>query len=205
MVFGDDETVQQSYIAAEQSCRFLPNYMQRYYQVQSQPRSYYHPYQPPPSYLAQMMDRHYNAQGTNQGNVIEQQYLHSEVLSNQPAQHMVKPIAETFHQISKASKKKQQPENVSPNGTQRQARANITESQRCILAAMYSQKQFPSNKERRALGEKTGLNPRQVQVWFQNVRSKDKKVRKIIPKVKTSDVIEMDASVEDALNYFEQL
>jgi hypothetical protein len=184
-------TVQQSNPTALHSKIYSSNYLQQYYKVQDQPRSYYNPQHPPPSYLAQMLALPCN-QGVNQVNISQQQY--------QPTQYMVK--AEIV--LPKASKRKQNLENFSPELKQKRARVSITDAQRQILEAMYAEKQFPSSAERCMLGKQTGLNPRQVQIWFQNVRSKDKKLKKI-PKIEATDVIEVDASVEEALNYFEQL
>lgn len=53
-------------------------------------------------------------------------------------------------------------------------RTTITEGQREILMNVYSRTSFPNNKERRELGIQTGLCARQVQVWFQNMRRKEK-------------------------------
>ena len=192
--------VEQSNTTAELSNMFVPNYMQQYYQSQRQPRSYYNLRQPPPSYLAQMIARHCN-QGINQGNMVQQQDLSSVVLSNslvQPAHFIMK--TELFNQNSKM---KQNLENVNPKANLKRPRVTITNSQRKFLEDMYAVKHFPNNKERRMLGMQTGMNPRQVQIWFQNVRRKDKKLG--INKKPDSDILEMDASVEDALNYFEQL
>ena len=192
--------VEQSNTTAQLSNLFVPNYMQQYYQSQRQPRSYYNLQRPPPSYLAQMIARNCN-QGMNRYNMVQQQYLSPVVLSNtllKPAHFMVK--TEILHPNSKM---KQNLENVNPNANLKRPRVTINNYQRKFLEDMYAVKPFPNSKERHMLGMQTGMKPRQVQIWFQNVRRKDKKLGN--NKKPDSDIIEMDASVEDALNYFEQL
>ena len=44
---------------------------------------------------------------------------------------------------------------------------------------MFEKKTFPNAKERRQLAELTGMSPRRVQIWFQNMRSKEKKLNGI--------------------------
>ena len=53
-------------------------------------------------------------------------------------------------------------------------RITISQWQKDILTDMWNWKQFPSGEERRQLGESTGMHPRQVQIWFQNMRRKAK-------------------------------
>ena len=56
------------------------------------------------------------------------------------------------------------------------SRTTITDEQRAILMKAYTRTSFPKNNERRELGLQTKLGPRQVQIWFQNMRSKEKKL-----------------------------
>ena len=53
-------------------------------------------------------------------------------------------------------------------------RATIRTEQKMILCNAYKRCRYPNREERAVLGMRTYLNPRQVQIWFQNARRLDK-------------------------------
>ena len=54
-------------------------------------------------------------------------------------------------------------------------RSSITMSQKVLLEEVWRRTSFPSREERISLAIRTELRPRQVQIWFQNMRSKGKR------------------------------
>ncbi|KAM0753068.1 homeobox-domain-containing protein [Meredithblackwellia eburnea MCA 4105] len=52
----------------------------------------------------------------------------------------------------------------------RRIRIPITPDQSAVLSEFFAKNAFPSSSEREVLGEKLGMTPRRVQVWFQNQR-----------------------------------
>jgi hypothetical protein len=66
----------------------------------------------------------------------------------------------------------------SPAAISTRTRNTITAEQRAILARSFSIYPFPDRMARNELSKATGMGPRQVQIWFQNMRSKLKKKEK---------------------------
>ena len=56
-------------------------------------------------------------------------------------------------------------------------RGYISPYVKAVLSEAFSINMFPDKDNRVLLGQKTGLDPRQVQIWFQNARSKRKRAR----------------------------
>ena len=76
-----------------------------------------------------------------------------------------------------STERKMKTQNTTHNSNvfnKKNSRITISQWQRDILTDMWNWKQFPSGEERRQLGESTGMHPRQVQIWFQNMRRKSK-------------------------------
>ena len=65
------------------------------------------------------------------------------------------------------------------SSNEKRSRITISEEHKNILLEMFEKKTFPNAKERRQLAELTGMSPRRVQIWFQNMRSKEKKMNGI--------------------------
>ena len=64
------------------------------------------------------------------------------------------------------------------DGSQKRPRTTITQKQLEILKAAYNASPKPSRHVREQLSGETGLDMRVVQVWFQNKRAKDKRIKK---------------------------
>ena len=64
------------------------------------------------------------------------------------------------------------------DGSQKRPRTTITQKQLEILKAAYNASPKPSRHVREQLSQETGLDMRVVQVWFQNKRAKDKRIKK---------------------------
>ena len=69
-------------------------------------------------------------------------------------------------------------------------RATITKYQRAVLTETFSAEKFPTRQTRKDLGYSLDLHPRQVQIWFQNARSKFKKTNGLTKPKKTVVKIE---------------
>ena len=69
-------------------------------------------------------------------------------------------------------------------------RATITKYQRAVLTETFSAEKFPTRQTRKDLGYSLDLHPRQVQIWFQNARSKFKKTNGLTKPKKTEVKIE---------------
>lgn len=54
-------------------------------------------------------------------------------------------------------------------------RAFITDEHKAILEEVWKTTKFPEKDARVEIGQRLGLDQRQVQIWFQNMRSKEKK------------------------------
>ena len=91
-------------------------------------------------------------------------------LVNPSTNEVVHQITIDKHQHTLTKKVKSE----SPKCTRRQ-RATITPNQKYILEEAWSNTKFPNRQQRNNLGVRTGLDQRQVQIWFQNMRSKEKK------------------------------
>ena len=70
--------------------------------------------------------------------------------------------------LSKPGSKKQK------SGVKKRSRTTINSAQKEVLLAAYKRSPFPSGPERNQLGLEIGLDPRQIQIWFQNSRRLDK-------------------------------
>ena len=64
------------------------------------------------------------------------------------------------------------------DGNQKRPRTTITAKQLDVLRTAYNVSPKPSRHVREQLSQETGLDMRVIQVWFQNRRAKDKRVRK---------------------------
>ena len=64
------------------------------------------------------------------------------------------------------------------DGNQKRPRTTITAKQLETLRKAYNQSSKPSRHVREQLSQDTGLDMRVIQVWFQNRRAKDKRMRK---------------------------
>ena len=64
------------------------------------------------------------------------------------------------------------------DGNQKRPRTTITAKQLETLRNAYSQSSKPSRHVREQLSQDTGLDMRVIQVWFQNRRAKDKRMKK---------------------------
>lgn len=64
------------------------------------------------------------------------------------------------------------------DGNQKRPRTTITAKQLETLRNAYSQSSKPSRHVREQLSQETGLDMRVIQVWFQNRRAKDKRMKK---------------------------
>ena len=69
-------------------------------------------------------------------------------------------------------------------------RATLTDNQRAVLTETFSAEKFPTRQTRKDLGYSLDLHPRQVQIWFQNARSKFKKTNGLTKPKKTVVKIE---------------
>ena len=54
-------------------------------------------------------------------------------------------------------------------------RAFLTEKHKHVLEKLWEKTKFPGKEEREKLGQQLGLDQRQVQIWFQNMRSRERK------------------------------
>ena len=70
------------------------------------------------------------------------------------------------------------PSPPSPDGNQKRPRTTITAKQLETLRNAYNQSSKPSRHVREQLSQDTGLDMRVIQVWFQNRRAKDKRMKK---------------------------
>ena len=61
-----------------------------------------------------------------------------------------------------------------PEANGRRTRWTINQSSLQTLEAIFQHEQFPSQQLRTQLGAHLGVSPRQVQVWFQNRRQREK-------------------------------
>lgn len=64
------------------------------------------------------------------------------------------------------------------DGNQKRPRTTITAKQLETLRKAYNQSSKPSRHVREQLSQETGLDMRVIQVWFQNRRAKDKRMKK---------------------------
>ena len=64
------------------------------------------------------------------------------------------------------------------DGNQKRPRTTITAKQLETLRKAYNQSSKPSRHVREQLSQDTGLDMRVIQVWFQNRRAKDKRMKK---------------------------
>ena len=64
------------------------------------------------------------------------------------------------------------------DGNQKRPRTTITAKQLETLRTAYNQSSKPSRHVREQLSQDTGLDMRVIQVWFQNRRAKDKRMKK---------------------------
>jgi LIM homeobox protein 3/4 len=64
------------------------------------------------------------------------------------------------------------------DGNQKRPRTTITAKQLETLRSAYTQSPKPSRHVREQLSQETGLDMRVIQVWFQNRRAKDKRMKK---------------------------
>lgn len=64
------------------------------------------------------------------------------------------------------------------DGNQKRPRTTITAKQLETLRSAYNQSSKPSRHVREQLSQETGLDMRVIQVWFQNRRAKDKRMKK---------------------------
>lgn len=64
------------------------------------------------------------------------------------------------------------------DGNQKRPRTTITAKQLEILRTAYNISPKPSRHVREQLSQETGLDMRVIQVWFQNRRAKDKRMKK---------------------------
>ncbi|NP_001292178.1 uncharacterized protein LOC100634938 [Amphimedon queenslandica] len=64
------------------------------------------------------------------------------------------------------------------DGSQKRPRTTISQKQLDLLKTAYCVSPKPSRHVRQELSDKTGLDMRVVQVWFQNKRAKDKRTKK---------------------------
>ena len=62
-----------------------------------------------------------------------------------------------------------------PEANGRRTRWTINQSSLQTLEAIFQHEQFPSQQLRTQLGAHLGVSPRQVQVWFQNRRQRERK------------------------------
>eukprot|EP01115_Flamella_aegyptia_P011602 TRINITY_DN54_c0_g1_i1.p1 TRINITY_DN54_c0_g1~~TRINITY_DN54_c0_g1_i1.p1 ORF type:complete len:142 (+),score=25.57 TRINITY_DN54_c0_g1_i1:64-489(+) len=60
-------------------------------------------------------------------------------------------------------------------GKRKRKRTRTTPRQLAVLEAIFEQNTTPNNATRRRLSEELGMNPRRIQIWFQNKRAKLKK------------------------------
>ena len=67
---------------------------------------------------------------------------------------------------------------LTADGSQKRPRTTISQKQLEILKTAYCISPKPSRHVRQELSDKTGLDMRVVQVWFQNKRAKDKRTKK---------------------------
>ena len=70
------------------------------------------------------------------------------------------------------------PSLLTADGSQKRPRTTISQKQLEILKTAYCISPKPSRHVRQELSDKTGLDMRVVQVWFQNKRAKDKRTKK---------------------------
>ena len=82
----------------------------------------------------------------------------------------------------------------------KRSRITISEEHKNLLLEMFEKKTFPNAKERRQLAELTGMSPRRVQIWFQNMRSKEKKLNGI-PVNKRQNKYSKTFPLEEAVNF----
>jgi hypothetical protein len=61
----------------------------------------------------------------------------------------------------------------------KQKRKRPTKEQRSILEEFYEiEGKFPSKERKLELAESLNMNPRRIQIWFQNKRAKDQRLKK---------------------------
>jgi len=64
---------------------------------------------------------------------------------------------------------------TSTNSLKRGKRTTLTVSTRCYLQSMFNKTPFPTNEEREIMSKDTGLSYKQVTIWFQNMRRRERK------------------------------
>lgn len=85
-------------------------------------------------------------------------------------------VAPTHHQMHHPLASPSTPANAGPTQrTRKRVRQILTSEQSSILNAILAKTHFPSTSVREAAARQLGVSPRKVQVWFQNVRQKEKK------------------------------
>lgn len=84
------------------------------------------------------------------------------------------PLVETRNPVVTATKSS--PPAISSVATRK--RSSITKEARDILTCSFNSNPFPSRMDRINLSKETGMDPRRVQIWFQNMRSKEKTGKK---------------------------
>nr|AEO99208.1 HD2 [Volvariella volvacea]AOC97535.1 HD2 protein [Volvariella volvacea] len=70
-----------------------------------------------------------------------------------------------------------------------------------LLERYFEQNAYPSAADRRHLAQKTVMSPRQIEVWFQNHRSRARKEGKILKRpYQSSDLLRQSRACEDTVN-----
>ena len=93
----------------------------------------------------------------------------SSILS-QPEPHQL-PRQHQPHNLQRKRMKRE----ASDSPSSPRHRSFITTAQKELLEEVWKRTRFPSTEEKISLGLRTALRPQQVQVWFQNMRSKEKR------------------------------
>jgi len=84
------------------------------------------------------------------------------------------PLVETRNPVVTATKSF--PPAISSVATRK--RSSVTQEMRAILTRSFNISPFPCRMTRINLSKELGMDPRQVQIWFQNMRSKEKMGKK---------------------------
>ncbi|ELU00130.1 hypothetical protein CAPTEDRAFT_97456 [Capitella teleta] len=81
-----------------------------------------------------------------------------------------------------------------PGSKKSRPRTVIKDDQLKVLHAAFTANHLPTKKEREDLVERTGLSMRVIQVWFQNKRSKERKMQKESGTIPSKDPANKDES-----------
>ena len=116
--------------------------------------------------LVQQLQQQYPAQQLQgeqqqQQPIVQQQQWQPDFQKQQQQHNLVNKQTRTH--LSSAS-----------SSSSRRNRSTITMDQKVLLEEVWERTRFPSREERVSLGLRTGMDSRQVQIWFQNMRSKAK-------------------------------